>query len=208
MASSSEYTVTSFKSACDKGQNWITNRMEKFNNQANKFSTLKNGYNKIRPRIFPKGLNSLKREDFEESCEDDFDNFLRPRFHSIDVIDNKVREELSSKICDTLDQVPEDVSCCRNEVRKSRETLLAEPNIELTVIDAITTPKRYDRLSNWKSMGKKDKIIVKSIDDDNSLKVLPAVLLTYNPKFIKISDSRKNSVCNANSIESSLDLSA
>lgn len=76
----------SWQSACDKGHNWIT-----------KLKTAKSGYNKIRPRILPKGLSTFKKEHcagFEDNEEGD--NFFRSRerIHSVDIIDCRLREEM------------------------------------------------------------------------------------------------------------------
>lgn len=86
------------KVACDKGHNWITAR-------ANKFKVLKNGYNKIQPRMLPKGLTTFKREHCEGFDEDnERDNFLkgRNRIHSVDVIDNHFRAQFCNQynVCD------------------------------------------------------------------------------------------------------------
>jgi hypothetical protein len=81
------------KVACDKGHNWITGR-------ANKLKTLKDGYSKIRPRIFPKGLTTFKKEHCERFDDDNVhDNFLkgRNRIHSVDVIDNSFREQFENQ---------------------------------------------------------------------------------------------------------------
>ncbi|KAG5675450.1 hypothetical protein PVAND_005354 [Polypedilum vanderplanki] len=189
MALPQQYKITSFKSACDRSQNWITKNMEKISNHTKKFQTFKNGYNKIRPRIFPKGLNSYQEQNIKDSDDDeDFMRNLRPRYHSIDVIDNKVRNAYKEQ----LSEVPEKDE--NNSRRASRENLLAGSIIELRIIDTVATPKKNDR---WKIKNKQDKFIAKSVDDDSDLKVLPSVLLTYNPKFIKIDSSRRYSLNNS-----------
>lgn len=79
------------KSACDKSHNWLTSR-------ASKMKTLKSGYNKIRPKLFPKGLTTFKKEHCDKFDDvDEPDRFLkyRSRIHSVDVIDKKMREEFS-----------------------------------------------------------------------------------------------------------------
>lgn len=56
------------RSACHKGHNWIKTR-------ACKIRTLNKGYNKIRPKILPKGLTEFKKEHcitFDEDCNDIF----------------------------------------------------------------------------------------------------------------------------------------
>lgn len=84
------------RNACDKGQSWFTNR-------ASKIKTLKNGYNKIRPKLFPKGLTTFKKEHCDKFDDvDEQDRFLkyRSRFHSVDVIDNKLRAEFNEHFND------------------------------------------------------------------------------------------------------------
>lgn len=73
--------------------NWIKNR-------ANKFKTLKSGYRRIRPKMFPKGLSTFKKEQyngFDETCEED--RFLRPRsrIHSVDIIDDNLRAKFDEQ---------------------------------------------------------------------------------------------------------------
>lgn len=59
------------KSACDKGHNWISTR-------ANNYKSFKSGYNKIRPKLFPKGLSTFKKEHFRDDNETT-DRFLSNR---------------------------------------------------------------------------------------------------------------------------------
>lgn len=64
--------MTSFKSAYEKGQNWISNRVDKFK------------YEKIKPMIFSRGAMTYSNNNKE------FDNYEqiyvnRSRVHSIDV---------------------------------------------------------------------------------------------------------------------------
>jgi hypothetical protein len=70
-------------------------------------------------------------------------------------------------------------------VLSKKETLLSQPSLELQIIDATNTPAR-DKARKWKKP-KQDKVLVKSIDNDEDIKVIPSVLLTYNAKFTKIS---------------------
>lgn len=102
MASSSEYNVSSLKSACDRGQNWIANRLEKVSNCANKFSTLKTGYSKVRPSIFPKRFPAFKNENPNEieHDEEESEKFLKNRsnrIQSVDTIDNSIRAQLNEQ---------------------------------------------------------------------------------------------------------------
>lgn len=62
--------MTTLKSAYEKGQNWLTNRVEKFAN-------LK--YNKLKPRIISRGALSYGDGE-DQKC-------LRSQIHSIDVGD-------------------------------------------------------------------------------------------------------------------------
>lgn len=104
MSYSPKFTVNGLKSVCDRGQNWINVRVEKIANHANKFSTTKTGYSKIRPRIFPKGLSTLRNENISDFDQEECDNFLknpRGRIHSVDVIDNKVRDTLREQFYET-----------------------------------------------------------------------------------------------------------
>lgn len=59
------------KSACDKGHNWISTR-------ANNYKSFKSGYNKIRPKLFPKGLSTFKKEHCRDENET-VDRFLSNR---------------------------------------------------------------------------------------------------------------------------------
>lgn len=82
------------RSACDKSHNWITSR-------ANKIKTFNSGYNKIRPKVLPKGLSTFKKEHcngFDDN--DEGDGFLkrRSRVHSVDVIDNDLRRQLKEQL--------------------------------------------------------------------------------------------------------------
>ena len=51
----------SLKSACNKGHNWINTEVEKLATfvGADKFKTVTNGYNKIRPKMLAKGLSTF-----------------------------------------------------------------------------------------------------------------------------------------------------
>lgn len=51
----------SLKSACNKGHNWINTEVEKLATfvGADKFKTINNGYNKIRPKMLAKGLSTF-----------------------------------------------------------------------------------------------------------------------------------------------------
>ena len=51
----------SLKSACNKGHNWINTEVEKLATfvGADKFKTMSNGYNKIRPKLLAKGLSTF-----------------------------------------------------------------------------------------------------------------------------------------------------
>jgi len=94
-------STQTLKSARDKGQNWIISEMSKLTIKTNKFKTLKSGYNKIRPRILPKGLSTYKTNDDDDDCGD---NFLkvpqRSRIHSIDVIDDSFRAKFDEEYGD------------------------------------------------------------------------------------------------------------
>lgn len=81
--------MTALKNAW--GQNWIKNRAEKF-------KIMKSGYTKIRPKIFPKGLTTFKKEHCE-GFDDNRDNFLQPRsrIHSVDVIDDNLRSKFDEQ---------------------------------------------------------------------------------------------------------------
>lgn len=71
-------TLKSITGAYEKGQNWITNRVEKFAN-------LK--YDKLKPRILSRSaLNYSNNNIFCDEVEDD-QMRLRSRIHSIDVGD-------------------------------------------------------------------------------------------------------------------------
>jgi hypothetical protein len=97
MTTPSKYAVSVLKDACDRSQNWINLHVEKITNRANKFSTSKCGYSKMRPKIFPKGLSTFKNVNESDFDQEECDNFLknpRLRVHSVDVIDSKVREAL------------------------------------------------------------------------------------------------------------------
>lgn len=59
------------KSACDKGHKWISTR-------ANNYKSFKSGYNKIRPKLFPKGLSTFKQEHCRDENEN-VDRFLSNR---------------------------------------------------------------------------------------------------------------------------------
>jgi hypothetical protein len=89
MTSSTKHVATdALKVAYGKGQNWINNRVERISNEASKFKIFKNGYNRIRPRIFPKGLATFREQQNLKKVHDD-DNFTefmqcRQRFHSVD----------------------------------------------------------------------------------------------------------------------------
>lgn len=92
MALHTRTAADAIKSACDKGHNWITNRA----NKLNKVKALKVGYNQIRPKILPKGLSTFKKEHCERFDDnEDHDHFLkyRSRIHSVDIIDNQLREK-------------------------------------------------------------------------------------------------------------------
>lgn len=64
-----------------------------------------------------------------------------------------------------------------NQERKGKEALLAPSRMELKVITQLRHKRRHSHQST--------RIIVKSIEDE-SIKVLPGVLLTFNEKFIRI----------------------
>lgn len=71
--------MTTLKSAYEKGQSWITNRMEKFGD-------LK--YDKLKPRILSRGALSYSNND--KNCNNNnvvnFEQvYTRSRMHSIDV---------------------------------------------------------------------------------------------------------------------------
>jgi hypothetical protein len=88
---SSWQAADALRSACEFGHNWILYR-------ANKFKTIKSGYNKIRPRLLGRGLSTFNKEFYE--YEDTFDGFKTgrsTRIHSIDVLDNKVRERFEQQ---------------------------------------------------------------------------------------------------------------
>lgn len=98
MAVQSWHASEAIKSACDKGHNWITSR-------ATKYMTTKNGYNKIQPMILPKSLPTFKMEHcdgFDDNKERE--NFLkcRQRIHSVDVIDQRVRNEYTQQFVDNV----------------------------------------------------------------------------------------------------------
>jgi hypothetical protein len=184
MALPQQYKVTSVKSACDRGHNWITKSVEKLSSPSGKFATIRNGYNKIRPKIFSKGeYKEQKPADIED---DECTREARQRYHSIDVIDGKVREAYKEQLGSNLKQVSEG-NGSRTSIRASRETLLAGTSIELRIVDALSTPKRYNR---WRT----NSFVAASTDDDNDMKLMPSVLLTYNPKFIKIDSTRRYSL--------------
>lgn len=89
MTTQSWYGSDAFKSACDI----ITSH-------ANKFKPTKSGYNKMRPKILPKGLSTFRSENYNDYDDsDDCDEFLkaRPRIHSVGVIDNEMRKKLNEK---------------------------------------------------------------------------------------------------------------
>jgi hypothetical protein len=72
-----------------------------------------------------------------------------------------------------------DVGRNANERRRKSEALLAPSNIELKVM----TPGRSKRRNSKQN----SKIIIEATADE-SLKILPSVLLTYNEKFTRIGD--------------------
>lgn len=102
MSIPSKNAVTIFKGACDRSQNWINVHVEKMAHCANRFSTVKTGYSKIRPRIFPKGLSTFQNQrNLDDFDEDECDNFLRNsrnRIHSVDVIDQKFRDNFKQQM--------------------------------------------------------------------------------------------------------------
>lgn len=101
MTTPSKYAVSVLKDACNRSQNWININMEKIANRANKFSTSKEGYSKMRPKIFPKGLSTFKNVNEKDFDMEECDNFLktpRSRVYSVDVIDFKVREALKQQL--------------------------------------------------------------------------------------------------------------
>lgn len=67
-----------------------------------------------------------------------------------------------------------------NEAETDKETLKPSSNMELTVM----TPSRYKRRHSMQNT----KIFVKSSEEE-SFKILPGVLLTFNEKFIKIGEN-------------------
>lgn len=87
---SSWQAADALRSACEYGHNWILHR-------ANKFKTIKNGYNKIKPRILGRGLSTFDKEYYE--YEDSFDGFRgrSSRIHSVDILDDKIREKFKEQ---------------------------------------------------------------------------------------------------------------
>lgn len=67
--------MTTFKSAYEKGQNWLTNRV----------ANLK--YDKLKPRILSRGALTLSYSNNNSCDSDDNHMCLRSRIHSIDVGD-------------------------------------------------------------------------------------------------------------------------
>lgn len=89
------HATDALKTACDKGHNWFTSR-------ANKFKTVKSGYNKIRPKMLPESLSTFKKEHCDGLDDnDDRASFLksRSRIHSVDVIDNNLRLKFNEQYC-------------------------------------------------------------------------------------------------------------
>jgi hypothetical protein len=179
----------SLRSVCDKGNNWITNRI-------NKFRAVKSGYKRIRPKMLPKGLSTFKKEHCKKFDDINVNaNFLkcRPNAHGVkNVNDAKVKD----RFCDSVNGlflvtimktfIYWNHSIAETEVnnKAANHEALRSPNIELKVI----TKKR--RKSQQDS-----KIIVKSMDDQ-SIKILPAVLMTFNEKFINLGESEAETIKN------------
>jgi hypothetical protein len=63
--------------------------------------------------------------------------------------------------------------------RRKSEAVLTPPTIELKVM----TPSRYKRRNS-----RQNSVIIIEATEDESLKILPSVLLTYNEKYIKIGE--------------------
>jgi hypothetical protein len=142
----------------EKGQIWL----EKL--KVKKFAAdLK--YEKLRPRIFSRG--ALTFTDDNNLKEENLDNYLlnKRRMHSIDV------GELSNYNL-------------RNHDLDNGNFLGSRTN-ELMVIHKV---KHNSTCKRW-TQCKREKVMVKSTEDDNSdIMVVPTFLLTYNPKFSKISN--------------------
>lgn len=82
------YVPDALRSACDKGHNWIATR-------ASKIRTLKKGYNKIRPKMLPKGLTEFKKEHCDTFDEDCNDIFLKCNSWSNSAIENDLTTDLN-----------------------------------------------------------------------------------------------------------------
>ncbi|KAL7044963.1 hypothetical protein ACKWTF_002121 [Chironomus riparius] len=214
MTTPSKCAVNVLKDACDRSQSWINNHMEKISNRTNKFSTLKGGYSKMRPKIFPKGLSTFKNSNENDFDQEECDNFLkkpRVRVQSVDVIDIKAREVLKQQFNEEtyIKFGTKDLNDLQelNEIqnhktqKKLKEALLINSNIELKVINACATSKKP---SQWKPKNSKEKVYVKSVDDyDDGIKIIPSVLLTYQTKFTKISDNTRRCSLQENYSDSS-----
>lgn len=195
MTMSSKYAVNVLKDACDRGQNWINIHMEKITNRSNKFSTLKGGYSKMRPKIFPKGLSTFKNGNENDFDQEECDNFLknpRTRIHSVDVIDYKVREALKQQFNEEtyinfeprdlngklivfviiltifhIEQFPLDLP----ELDENKNYTIKKTTKEALLtnsnieLQVIDACATSKKPSQWKSKSSQEKVYVKSIDD-------------------------------------------
>lgn len=129
------------KSACDKGHNWISTR-------ANNYKSFKSGYNKIRPKLFPKGLSTFKKEHCRDENES-VDRFLsnRARACSLDAsFYAKNRDEINFR-----ERTPEDE---RRSASSLEDHGLLIWNVVLKNVSPNSIP--FDRCRSCRSNSKRD----------------------------------------------------
>lgn len=151
-----------FKSTYEKGQIWLEKLKAK--------QLIK--YGKLKPRILSRGAMTFTTIATDGNAKDEnLENYLlvKRRMHSIDV------GELQNNLAK--------LSVEKAELR--RGSLLTESSNELMVIHTLPHNNACKRWTKCK----RAKVMVKSIENDrDDVMVVPTFLLTYNPKFSKISN--------------------
>ncbi|CAO1373287.1 unnamed protein product [Diamesa tonsa] len=170
----------SLKSACNKGHNWINTEVEKLATfvGADKFKPTSNGYNKIRPKMLAKGLSTFTNTVV------DLDDVPTEYFKT-----NQKSETLDFRFIEDIEKNDEILQVWLTEtsdfIIDSDTEIIEDKTLPLPKSSGlkIVTPSKKRRNS------KQDiKIIIKSKEDEN-VKILPGVLLTYNEKYLNINES-------------------
>ncbi|CAO1303683.1 unnamed protein product [Diamesa serratosioi] len=171
----------SLKSACNKGHNWINTEVEKLASfvGADKFKTISNGYNKIRPKMLAKGLSTFTNAVVD--LDDDSGEYFKSN-QKAETFDFRFIEDIEKN--DEILQVwlteSTDITSSDSDTEVPPEETLASP--KSSGLQILTTSKK-------RRHSKQDiKIVIKSNEDEN-VKILPGVLLTYNEKYLNINES-------------------